>query len=256
MSRKTTSAERLRRESGGRPLPSPPLLLYGSLPCQPSPLSQPLLTNHGVLWRRRKRVEIRGRDRPQEEEVSRVQKNDGSDNRVSILKRSKLSPCAPSPALPTQKPPVIFFGRNFTGRSMRGHPPLPVRKFIYHLSRRALVLLTPEFNTSKRCSNPTCREVLKTVMVRRFRCPKKREATKILYFRRFHTLEINLLTPLETVPPFHRNRCSIVPCTSRGSGRGSGAAALPEKAARPKVSPFGRAPPGVQGSIPCREPLA
>ena len=139
---------------------------------------------------------------------------------------------------------------------MRGHSPLPVRKFIYHLSRRALVLLTPEFNTSKRCSNPTCREVLKMVMVRRFRCPKKREATKILYFRRFHTLEINLFTPLETVPPFHRNRCSIMPCTSRGSGRGSGAAARPEKAARPKLSPFGRAPPGVQGSIPCREPLA
>lgn len=73
---------------------------------------------------------------------------------MNILKDDNPSVHAPLP-LSGQKPSEVFFGRNFTGRNMRGDPPLTVRKLVYVLFLCTLVLLTMECNISKRCSSPS-----------------------------------------------------------------------------------------------------
>ncbi|KAI3642692.1 hypothetical protein MP228_012247 [Amoeboaphelidium protococcarum] len=54
------------------------------------------------------------------------------------------------PAAPT-KPPVIAYG-NAGVMHVKKNPPVPVRGFAYHLSRRGLVVSIPEYQTTKLCS--------------------------------------------------------------------------------------------------------
>ncbi|KAI3629800.1 hypothetical protein MIR68_011235 [Amoeboaphelidium protococcarum] len=81
---------------------------------------------------------------------------------------------------PPDKPPVIALG-DAGVKHVRGNPPVPVRKFAFEFSRRALVVITPEFHTSKQHS--LCHADLQWEHEVVMRCRHKK-AKKILPGRR------------------------------------------------------------------------
>lgn len=74
----------------------------------------------------------------------------------------------PTSCLPLAEVPDVFFGRKFTGKNVRGHPPLLVWNYLFFSSQRVGVSYI-----SERCSKATRRAVSKTVQVRNFQCAKK-----------------------------------------------------------------------------------
>lgn len=105
-------------------------------------------------------------------------KNKGrSNNSTSILKGNNLSRHAST----RQKTLVVFFGRNFAGRKMSGHPLLLGQKFVHFLSRTTLALLTLEFSLSKRCSISTRRAVVITVAMGKHRVWNAGEENQISF---------------------------------------------------------------------------
>lgn len=116
--------------------------------------------------------------RPPPKKSDRRRKRDARKARVSRRRRRRAhyaadanlsSPTSPSPSSPL-RPPVIAFGDGFCGHSKR-HPPLPIRSLIYRISRHALVVITPEYCTSK--LTECCHVVGKSVQMQRMRCKCK-----------------------------------------------------------------------------------
>lgn len=107
------------------------------------------------------------------------------------------------------------------------------------MSSSTLCDLIPEFNSSNRCSNPICREVLKTVPVRKVPYPKQRKRTKNP-FRLFPRLEIDPTVYMESVPPFCRKESSAATSTLRGLRKGKLICGVPQEGAPPDGRPVSR----------------
>ncbi|KAI3650837.1 hypothetical protein MP228_004318 [Amoeboaphelidium protococcarum] len=96
---------------------------------------------------------LNGRDKPSVPKVNDAARTKQSAN-FQRLQRARygkmLDPTVPVGKRP--KPPVIGYG-NAGVKHMKKHPPVPVRGFAYKMSRRALVVMIPEYCTTKLHAN-------------------------------------------------------------------------------------------------------
>ncbi|KAI3645781.1 hypothetical protein MP228_008709 [Amoeboaphelidium protococcarum] len=88
---------------------------------------------------------MHGRPKPPVPKINDLHRGRAAKKRKRELRKSHGT------LLPPDKPPVIALG-DAGVKHVRGNPPVPVRKFAFELSRRALVVITPEYHTSKQHS--------------------------------------------------------------------------------------------------------